>query len=61
MIMTNYKDLGYLNEWFKNPPEEVTKCVKENHKKKYQVINSKCITVVWCDICKYKYKIDSSD
>lgn len=58
-----YKDLGWANEWTKNP-EIVTECQKKNH-----VVSDVDVGpphrgiehVVKCAECKYTYRYDSSD
>jgi hypothetical protein len=54
------KNLGYLNTWHLNPPEEVVKCRKLNHIRDWHRIDA-CVDEVECRKCGYKYKIDSGD
>ena len=54
-------DLGYTNGW-RDTPEEVKKC-REN---KHQVRNTpdirfRCVRIIYCPICDYQYRVDSSD
>jgi len=53
------KDFGYINGW-SVIPDEVQQCMTLMHTKHFLLIR-KHVTEVSCDICKFKYKIDSSD
>lgn len=52
-------DLGYANGWGE-APEIVKQCKKEGHYVKSENLGN-CLNMYTCEICKYKYKVDSSD
>lgn len=54
------KDLGYLNNWYNNPPEVVTKCQGLKHNVLWENIGI-CLNKCTCTECDYTYKVDSSD
>lgn len=56
---SDYKDLGYSNGWGKIP-DIVEKCEKKHHKLSAVKVD-RGVTEYFCDICKYKYRIDSTD
>ena len=51
-------DLGYLNEWHKDPPEIYKKCRREGHKLSVTNIG-RCLNRYTCKECGYFYTIDS--
>jgi hypothetical protein len=55
---SDYRDLGYANGW-KNTPDIVEKCRKKKHSISGVTV-SNCLHEYFCDICKYKYQVDSS-
>jgi hypothetical protein len=56
-----YKSLGWSNGWTVTP-DEVTECRNAKHERRSQSRSSRGLeTILVCDICKYYYKIDSSD
>jgi hypothetical protein len=56
----DYLDLGFVNSWNGEEPEEFTKCKNLNHDLKIENIG-RCQTKKTCDICRISYKVDSSD
>lgn len=54
--MTNY---GYANGW-DSTPEEIKKCRELKHKTVEKKLGN-CHYEYTCPICKYLYKVDSSD
>ena len=54
--MTNY---GYANGW-NETPEAIKKCRELKHKTVEKKLG-RCLNQYTCDICKYTYKVDSSD
>lgn len=54
------KDLGYLNSWYNNPPEIVTKCRDLGHNLIWEN-SGRCLYQCTCEICGYTYKVDSGD
>ena len=50
-------DLEYSNGWT-NTPEIVIKCRLLKHEIEIKNV-SRCVTEYSCEICDYKYKIDS--
>jgi len=58
------KDLGWLNSWYKNPPEEYKRCEELKHKRSDVDVgppNRGMDHVVTCDICNIRWHYDSSD
>jgi hypothetical protein len=54
-------NLGYANGWvYDKTPTIVEICDKQKHKLWSRNVG-KCLTEYGCDICGYKYKVDSSD
>jgi len=53
------KDLGYSNGWDKTP-EIVHECREKGHLG-YAGNVGKCKTEYGCEVCGYKYLVDSSD
>lgn len=54
--MTNY---GYANGWI-STPDVIVRCREKNHKIVVKNIG-RCLNQYTCEICKYTYKVDSSD
>jgi hypothetical protein len=55
-----YKFLGWANGWSENP-EELEKCHHFSHPyREISYSNRGLDHTVWCDICKFYYKYDSS-
>jgi hypothetical protein len=52
-------DLGYANGW-RDTPEEVQKCNDLGHRG-YSINRGNCLNEYGCEICGYKYLVDSSD
>jgi len=57
--MEEYKDYGYVNGWAETP-EEVRECERKHHRM-YSKPRGKCDTEYGCEICKFKFRVDSSD
>lgn len=55
----DYIDFGQANSWFETP-ELVKRCVARKHSPKQTGVG-RCLTEVKCELCRYKYLIDSSD
>lgn len=55
----DYIDLGTANGWIATP-ELVKKCTAKKHSPKQTGVG-RCLTEVKCELCRYKYLIDSSD
>lgn len=56
------KNLGYMNEWYKEDLERdniLLECENENHELSKEIIGN-CLTEYTCEICGYKYRVDSS-
>jgi len=53
------EDLGYANGWVETPLI-VQNCEELEHVKQYRNLGG-CQHAYWCDICMYRYKVDSSD
>ena len=53
------ENLGYANGWTVTP-EIREKCVRLEHKLVEKNIG-RCLNEYTCPICKYSYKVDSSD
>lgn len=49
-------DLGFANGW-KNTPEIVRNCTHGQYR---EAVGS-CLTEYGCEVCGYKYLVDSSD
>lgn len=56
---TDYIDFGTANGWLETP-ELVKRCVGKKHSPKQTGIG-RCLTEVKCELCRYKYTVDSSD
>lgn len=56
---SNFIDFGAANGWTE-PPELVKRCVARKHSPKQTGIG-RCLTEVRCELCRYRYLIDSSD
>lgn len=56
----DFEDLDYMNNWDKGVPDIVKKCGAKHHKLTYSIIG-RCELEYECPICKYKYRVDSSD
>ncbi len=57
-----FKDLGCMNGWGKDTPEEYKVCCRGNHFKYMEVTKlGNCWTQYTCPICKIVYNVDSSD
>lgn len=57
--MEEYLDIGMANGWTETP-ELVKRCANKMHP--VTKLNlGRCLTEVRCDICRYVYKVDSSD
>lgn len=58
------KDLGWINSWFHNPPDEVVKCRALGHRMT-EITHDKSMrghdTESRCEICAIHYHTDSSD
>ncbi len=54
-----FTDLGMANAWI-TVPEIITSCVEKKHSPKKTGVG-RCLTEVRCELCGYKYLIDSSD
>ena len=55
-------DLGYMNGW-KETPDMVKKCREKGHETtshKFRTIGG-TVQEYRCDLCGYKYKVDSGD
>ena len=63
MNPSDYKDLGYANDWKAfyptGQPPEVDACEAQDHKLVVVKIGN-CLNEYICKICKIKYAIDSS-
>ena len=56
-----YKSLGCMNGWSKNP-EIVEKCQGDEARHDIEVVNiGRCYNKIICHTCKYVYSVDSSD
>jgi len=59
----SYKHLGYANAWhapINEPvPEIYKKCKAKNHKLSHHYVGRD--SEYYCDICKFKFNVDSSD
>jgi hypothetical protein len=55
----NFIDFGAANGWLETP-ELVKRCVAKKHSPKQTGVG-RCLTEVRCELCRYKYLIDSSD
>jgi hypothetical protein len=53
-------NLGWANGW-QTDPELLVKCRAAGHQRDSDSDYLHCVTTVWCDKCKFIYKIDSSD
>jgi len=53
------QDLGYVNGWEKTP-DIVHECREKGHLG-YRKTVGNCLREIGCEICAYKYLIDSSD
>jgi hypothetical protein len=51
------KSLGYANGWGDSTPELVAKCEHVGYTKNI----GNCLNEFGCEICGYKYLVDSSD
>ena len=58
--MTMTKDLGYANGWNGKMPEIIGECESKGHTRYEQNIG-RCLHEYGCEICAYKYYVDSSD
>jgi hypothetical protein len=56
MDTAELQDLGYMNSWDKTP-DIVKQCRHERHHAEVR----NCVTEVWCEECKFTFKIDSGD
>lgn len=54
-----YKDYGYVNGWTETP-EEVRECERKRHRMFTRAIG-RCVTEYGCEICGFKFQVDSSD
>jgi hypothetical protein len=54
------KDLGYLNGWYDNPPQEYKNCKDKGHKTEQKTIG-RCLNEYTCKECDIKYTVDSGD
>jgi len=54
-----WTDLGYANGW-RGTPEIVQKCDEAGHKTDSPKSYQRCVTIVECPICRYRFKIDST-
>lgn len=65
MDTSDYNNLGCMNAWYyggKNNPPEYDECIAKGHQ--HRAVSSatwRCYTYYYCDICKIKYEVDSSD
>lgn len=55
----DYTDLGYMNGWQGDTPEEQKLCRSMGHTQEVETIGN-CLVEWKCHICKIKYKVDSS-
>lgn len=55
----DYINFGTANGWTETP-DLVKRCVAKKHSPG-QIGIGKCLTEVKCELCRYKYTIDSSD
>ena len=53
------ENLGYINGWVETP-EQIKKCRRLEHNLVEKNIG-RCLNEYTCPICKYSYKVDSSD
>ncbi len=54
-----YKDFGLMNTW--GGHNEVWDCLnKDGHDRHYEK-KGRCIKTYWCNTCKIKWEVDSSD
>ena len=53
------KNLGYANGWAETP-EEVVRCQELKHPRWSRNLG-RCDNEYGCDVCDFKYQIDSSD
>jgi hypothetical protein len=57
-------NLGWLNNWYTNPPQIYKECKEKGHKhneKNLDPSNRGNDHLYWCDICGFEYHVDSSD
>jgi hypothetical protein len=58
-------DLGWVNEWYDNPPKEYTNCRELKHPLKdadiARIKMRGLDTLYWCDLCCIQWHVDSSD
>ena len=52
-------DYGYSNGWGGKIPVLIKRCAEQKHKTQEQSLRM-FTRVIWCDVCRYKYKVDSS-
>jgi len=57
--LSDYFDLDYANGWTDVNPLEYEKCNGLGHERERRSIGN-CREEIYCEICKIKYKIDSS-
>lgn len=61
-VKNEIKDLGCMNGWGDNVPEEYRLCCRGNHYKHVEVVSlGRCWSQYTCKVCGIRYNIDSSD
>jgi len=55
-----YKDIGYINDWERNPPEIYQQCKKLGHEIKSSPGRHRNTSRMFCPICEYFYDVDYS-
>ncbi len=57
---TARKNLGFVNGW-KETPQIVSDCEAAGHKRRGTHDGTRCLSETFCDICNYKFSMDSGD
>jgi hypothetical protein len=61
MVVPSIKDLGCMNGWhLKDKPKEYVECCALGHKHTQKKLGN-CWYEYYCEICKIRYNVDSSD